>query len=430
MRPDIDQELRDLIPPLSEAERQALRASIERDGCRSPIIVWDEENLVVDGHNRLAICQELGVDYKVERRSFGTRDDAICWMCENQLARRNLTGIARDDLIGQHYHASKRREGRPKKLCQNDIVSGPTDAAQADTAGVSARTVTRAASLTDSLDALEAAGIDRSAFTDGTRNLRKNHVIELGKIAKVDKARAKRIWGKVEAQGPNNAAIKAAIREVNDEDAVATLPAVDEVDSDLVTIEHGDFRELSLELESESFDAIITDPPYPAEYLDTWDGLAEVAMRVLKPGGWCIAYSGKAHLDEVMRRMLDGGLVYFWQVIFLQTVSPVFHPRAVNTEYKPILLFQKPPLTKPEAYFRDTIKGSRVEKELHEWQQSEDGFQWLIETFTNVGDRILEPFSGGGTCPIVCQQLNRYCVAYEIEQGPYAQSLKRLKDAA
>jgi hypothetical protein len=201
---------------------------------------------------------------------------------------------------------------------------------------------------------------------------------------------------------------------------------IDRTGDDLVTLHLGDFAALSADMPDGSVDAIITDPPYPAEFLPEWTKLGETAMRLLKPGGWCIAYSGKAHLDEVIVRLRDSGLSFFWQVIFQQTVTPTFHPRKVNTTYKPILIFQKPPMTPPDAYFMDTIHGQRVEKDGHEWQQSEDGFRWLIETFTNVGDLIVEPFSGAGTCPVVARDLRRRCVAFEIDASAHAASASRL----
>lgn len=430
MKPNVDNGLRDVIPALSEDERTGLRESIADEGCRDAITVWDEKNLVVDGHNRLAICDELGISYEVRRMSFASRDDAIVWMCGNNLSRRNLTSIARADLIGRRYNAMKQSQGRPAKECgQNDhIVSGRTEARLGDWVGVSSKGVRRAAKLSDALDAIEDAGTPRSEMTSGARKVKASGVIQLGEIAAKDPDKAKLVWEKVKDQGATGAAIKAAIRSVEGEEAVSNVKALTRSPNDLVTIEHGDFRDLAAGLEPESFDAIITDPPYPAEYLYTWDALSEVAMRVLKPGGWCITYTGKQHLDEVFTRMLSGGLTYFWQVVFLQTVSPAIHPRAVNTGYKPILIFQKPPLTKPKQYFRDVIKGERVEKGLHEWQQSEDGFAWLIETFTEPGQRILEPFLGGGTCAQVCKHLNRYCVGYEIDEVAYAQSVERVFD--
>ena len=55
----VDDELRGLIPPLSAEERKMLEESIVRDGCDTPLTVW--EDTIVDGHNRYDICREHGM---------------------------------------------------------------------------------------------------------------------------------------------------------------------------------------------------------------------------------------------------------------------------------------------------------------------------------------------------------------------------------
>jgi hypothetical protein len=45
-------------------------------------------------------------------------------------------------------------------------------------------------------------------------------------------------------------------------------------------------------LASSSVDAVISDPPYARADLPLYGSLAKFAMRVLKPGGWCIAMTG------------------------------------------------------------------------------------------------------------------------------------------
>ena len=196
----------------------------------------------------------------------------------------------------------------------------------------------------------------------------------------------------MEEQGATSGAIKAAIRDDENE---ALAAEIEKTSDSLIEIKKGDFMQALDDVEPGSIDVIITDPPYPAEFLHTWSGLSQVAMHVLPPGGFCIAYSGKQHLDEVIERMKSAGLNYFWQIIFKQTVQATIHPRKVNTGYKPILIFQKPPITPPDQYFQDFLTGEKVEKDQHEWQQSENGFAWLIERFSRPGQRILEPFSGG-----------------------------------
>ena len=236
MRPEIDDELRDVIPPLADGELEQLRESISVEGCRDAIIVWDQTNLIVDGHNRLTICDELGVSFEVKRMSFDSRDDVVAWMCGNNLARRNLTTIARNDLIGRRYNAMKRSEGRPtKQLGHNDQVnSGYTGDRLGDRVGVSSRGVRRAAKLSDALDAIEAAGIPRSEMTSGMRNVKIGGVLDLGNIAAAEREKARLIWREVEKRGPTSASIKAAIRSVEGDHAVTNLRSKTRSSNDLI----------------------------------------------------------------------------------------------------------------------------------------------------------------------------------------------------
>jgi hypothetical protein len=413
-----------LIPPLTDGELSVLEASVLKDGCREPLVVWKGHNTIVDGHNRYAICEKYGLAFRTVEQEFEDRDEVVRWMCINQLGRRNLTDLARADLRGIYYNSIKRAPHRPKKGTQKEDLSGKTDVAVARADGVHKSTVGRDVKLANSLDiVVRVVSVERSEFTSGHRKIRRGDILSLAEAAGEDPDAAKRAWAKVVEQGPTCGAIRAALREVRNETAVETLT---ESSDALIEMIHGDFYERSTSLATESVDAIITDPPYPQQYLPLWDQLGEMAMRTLKPGGWCIAYSGKQHLDQVIRKMTDAGLSFYWQIIFKQTVTATIHARKVNTVYKPILVFQKPPITPPESYFMDIIQGHGIEKDGHQWQQSENGFATLIEQFTNVGDLIVEPFAGAGTCPAVAKKLNRRCIAYEIDEGSHAISCQRI----
>ena len=92
----IDPELHDLIPPLTEDEHRMLEDSIMRDGCDTPLTVWN--GTIVDGHNRYNICRAHGIPFAIEERDFICKDTAIAWALERQLARRNLTNFQRAEM--------------------------------------------------------------------------------------------------------------------------------------------------------------------------------------------------------------------------------------------------------------------------------------------------------------------------------------------
>jgi hypothetical protein len=102
----IDVEFQRVIPPLQVAEKEILEASILQYGVRDPITIWC--GTILDGHNRYAICQDHGLPYPTKSISLKTRDDAMVWICMNQLARLNISDETRKYLIGKRYEAEKR----------------------------------------------------------------------------------------------------------------------------------------------------------------------------------------------------------------------------------------------------------------------------------------------------------------------------------
>lgn len=101
----IDKDLKRLIPPLSSKELQQLEENIIRDGCREPLCVW--HYTILDGHNRYEICMRLKIPFSVQHISLHNREEAVAWICANQLGRRNITNATRKYLIGKRYETEK-----------------------------------------------------------------------------------------------------------------------------------------------------------------------------------------------------------------------------------------------------------------------------------------------------------------------------------
>lgn len=65
----INDEIKSLIPPLTETEYSLLEQSILEEGCRDALITWN--GTLLDGHNRYAICTKHNLPFKtheVKRR--------------------------------------------------------------------------------------------------------------------------------------------------------------------------------------------------------------------------------------------------------------------------------------------------------------------------------------------------------------------------
>lgn len=101
----IDEEFQTLIRPLKRKEFLQLEENILADGCRDPIIVW--KGIIIDGHNRYEICARHNIPFEIVDKDFTCREEAIAWICKNQLGRRNLSEESRKYLIGRQYECEK-----------------------------------------------------------------------------------------------------------------------------------------------------------------------------------------------------------------------------------------------------------------------------------------------------------------------------------
>lgn len=101
----IDEYFKKLIPPLATNEQKQLEENIVKNGCSEPLCVWG--NTIVDGHNRYNICTRLQIPFYIQQIDFNNREEAIVWICANQLGRRNISGETRRYLIGKRYETEK-----------------------------------------------------------------------------------------------------------------------------------------------------------------------------------------------------------------------------------------------------------------------------------------------------------------------------------
>jgi protein gp37 len=107
----INTEFQSLIPPLTREEYSILKQSIDEEGCRESIMVWN--GTIIDGHNRYQICKELDVEFSTDLADFSSEDEARLWIINNQLGRRNLQDFQKAELV------SKRKDILLKKGKEN-----------------------------------------------------------------------------------------------------------------------------------------------------------------------------------------------------------------------------------------------------------------------------------------------------------------------
>jgi hypothetical protein len=99
---EIDEEFQKLIPPLSDDEFRQLEENCVKEGIRDPLVVWEQgdKDILVDGHNRWKIsANHGGIQFQIVKKHFESRNEAIVWICDNQLGRRNIHPLDGERLL-------------------------------------------------------------------------------------------------------------------------------------------------------------------------------------------------------------------------------------------------------------------------------------------------------------------------------------------
>lgn len=184
------------------------------------------------------------------------------------------------------------------------------------------------------------------------------------------------------------------------------------------------------DIPSESVDVIITDPPYPADYIDLFDTLGELAARVLKPGGSLIAMTGQLYLPRYLE-LLGKHLDYHWTLAYTTPGGQAVQVwnKEVNTFWKPLLWFTKE--NRDGRWVSDVINTpvNANDKDHHHWGQGIEGMRSIVEKFSNPGDVILDPFLGGGTTGVAAKLLKRKFIGVEIDETHAKTALARIHGA-
>ncbi|GAA4015831.1 hypothetical protein [Actimicrobium antarcticum] len=107
----INDDLRAYIDPLTQDELAALERSLLAEGCRDALVLWGD--LLVDGHNRYALCQKHGLPFNtLQNTTFRSIDDVHLWMIDNHLGRRSVSDFQRGVLALRKKEIVMARQGQ------------------------------------------------------------------------------------------------------------------------------------------------------------------------------------------------------------------------------------------------------------------------------------------------------------------------------
>ena len=400
---EINEEFKSLIPKLSTDEYKSLENSLIIEGIRDPIYVWN--GVIVDGHNRYGLAKKNNLHFSIKQMSFDSSESVKIWILTNQLSRRNVTPFVRAEL---EMELETLHRSRLKAL---RAISVPT------VLGIKTELPELPKDTRESI--AKAAGVSYGYIHTVSR------IKNSGKVDKdvMDKLRS----GKITA----SKVLKEIKREERKDHANQKMQEVAKLykpDDSLQIINADFYKWCNDNISNASIDLIITDPPYPKEYLHVWNQLGEVAARVLKPGCYLATYSGQLYLDYVMKS-LGEHLSYVWTIALQHTgATQLVHPRNLICRWKPILLYRKHDIGKTKETGAGKIEGASGsalndfigddyrEKGFHEWGQGETAIGYLMKTLSYPNDLVLDPFVGGGTTLVVAKDLKRRCIGIEIDK--------------
>ena len=190
-----------------------------------------------------------------------------------------------------------------------------------------------------------------------------------------------------------------------------------------VTLYHGDCREIAPNLSDIS--AVITDPPYPSEFMWVWGWLAETAAAITRPGAFCVAMTGAHRLPDVMAEM-GKHLEWFWMFnIRHDGAEPRYWARRVMVASKPVVCYTNGPVSPDSPWVRSDVRSEGPSKNFHAWGQSTGATGYYLDKF-NGGGMVLDPFSGGGTTLVAAKRLGHQAIGIEVDEAFCEITAKRL----
>jgi site-specific DNA-methyltransferase (adenine-specific) len=231
----------------------------------------------------------------------------------------------------------------------------------------------------------------------------------------------------------------------------------------------GDSLELLRDFNSGIIDLILTDPPYGITN-NQWDKELDLSAywfhfkRILKPSGVVVLTASQPFSSKIVVSNLKMFKhEWIWQknrgsnfantvrepfkehehiLVFAnerwtynpqmqdrtetgkERVKYEFHANTKSSNYKPFT--GKVTEIKPPERLPSSIQKFNTEVGLHPTQKPTELLKYLIKTYSNEGDLILDPFMGSGTTLIAAQQLNRKWIGIEINPDYVQLAKKRL----
>jgi site-specific DNA-methyltransferase (adenine-specific) len=190
-----------------------------------------------------------------------------------------------------------------------------------------------------------------------------------------------------------------------------------------------EFPRVMAEMVPGNFAAVITDPPYPKEYLSLWEPLAWHSERLLIPGGSLLAITPHYALPEILDTV-GRKLKFRWLLSMDQSHGP--HPRmamGIEVAWKPVGWWVKGSWPAGRGFICDRFesRGEQANAKLHKWQQSIDWADAMLR-FVPVGGVVLDPMAGSGTLLVAAAQRGISAVGIDSDEAACEIAAQRIRE--
>jgi DNA modification methylase len=412
---EIKKEFKELIPPLTNEEFKQLEDNCLAEGIREKIITWN--GFIIDGHNRYEIATRWNLDYQTESKSFKDENAVKEWMINNQFGRRNLSNYQRSVLALQLEEVFREKAKENLSKTGGDKKSGLQ---------ISAKPIIET--------------VDTRKEVAKVANVSHDTIAKVKKIEAVatPEVKAKLSTGEV--------SINQAYQEIKKEEKKANFEAkklefekpIEIINTNQIII-YGDSVEILPTLEKASFDLLLSDPPYGMDFKSGWSDKEKIANDKIED---TITLFENVLKESVPLLKNDAHFYLFGNLEYMPQIKPIIE-KYLNL--KNVLIWDRKVIGMGDlktygksfdiVYFgynkewkdlngtrdRDVLQFNRVDpsKNIHPTEKPLDLLEYLIKKSSNEGDKILEPFAGGGSTLLACKNTNRKATGIEIEQNYY-----------
>ena len=229
-------------------------------------------------------------------------------------------------------------------------------------------------------------------------------------------------------------------------------------------IYQGDCLDLLPEIPDKSIDMILCDLPYGTTEC-SWDSIIDMGKlweqyeRIIKDNGAIVLtansvftfklWSSNPKIYRYKWTWYKGGTTGFLNanvkpftvtedVLIFYNTKPTYNPQKTKCKpytrvqygatdvYRPNRHYQKATVNEGLRFPEDILFIEHDKNRQHPTQKPVALFEYLIKTYTNEGEIVLDNCSGSGTTAIACLNSNRRFICMEKDETYYKKSLDRL----